>query len=65
MGQHNASRVVFEELTRAHPTSATAWTGLALEHEALGHTADAQRARDKARELDPIDESLIGVEPRQ
>jgi spermidine synthase len=58
LGQHNAARVVFEQLSTRHPNSATAWVCLAEELRALRRDEDAQKALERARELDPIDEGV-------
>jgi predicted membrane-bound spermidine synthase/tetratricopeptide (TPR) repeat protein len=58
LGQHNAARVVLEQLTAQHANSATAWVALASALEALGRKDEASAALDKARALDPIHDAL-------
>lgn len=63
LGQHNASRLVFEALTKRFPTSASAWRALEREYAALKRPDDAAAALAKARELDPLDGLLEGPSP--
>jgi hypothetical protein len=52
--KHQRAAVVFESLVKRHPSSATVWMGLAMNLHALGHSADAELARKKALQLDPL-----------
>ena len=52
--KHQRAAIVFEALAQRHPSSATAWMNLAMNYRALGRTADADAARKRALELDPL-----------
>ena len=52
--KHQRAAVVFESLSKRHPSSATVWMGLAMNLHALGRTADAEIARKQALQLDPL-----------
>lgn len=45
---------LFETLVQRHPNSATGWMGLAMNLRSLGRTPDAEKARKRALELDPM-----------
>jgi spermidine synthase len=52
--KHQRAAVIFESLVKRHPSSATVWMGLAMNLHALGRSADAELARKKALQLDPL-----------
>jgi len=51
---HAKARVVFEALVKQHPGSAAGWMNLAMNYRALGVMAQAEEARRRAFELDPL-----------
>jgi spermidine synthase len=62
LGQKFAVPVVLEKLVDKLPNSATAWTALGLSYRAIDKPDDAQRALDKARALDPLEDELIAFD---
>ncbi len=52
--KYSAAAKIFEALTKNHPNSATAWMNLAMNYRALGRMAEAEAARKRAIQLDPM-----------
>ena len=52
--KYSAAAKIFEALTKNHPNSATAWMNLAMNLRPLGKMAEAEAARKRAMQLDPM-----------
>lgn len=51
-GNYSSAVHVFEEMTKIHPNSATAWRNLAVNFHACGRRLDARMAEARARDCD-------------
>lgn len=56
----DASLLRYEECARLLPQRATAWWGLAVAHDRVGHDADARAAADRAVAIDAQLEDITG-----
>ncbi len=54
-GRSTEAVLLFTELVKLHPNSATSWTNLASNYRTLGLHEQAQAALDRAMEIDPVE----------